>query len=515
MNNEKIIEFYKKLEQDSNVKSNLKKKIQHVRNEDDLRKIIDNEIIPLSRKMGMSFTSDELMNYERHVSQVLNEIELENISGGASNKNLFLGGLVSLMFLGLSHLSTVQAVNLDQVIHTTRNQIESIEYSPDKTNETNPTNKPILSTPKTELMPSTEAIISTKNQQVPDQQQTTDLNQDAEVNPLKRPRLNQLPTDSTDITDSTKVQPELNQSQSTTTEETAITAQPANTVDGVDETYTVTTDTQEEQAGLNRKQVISATKELTDATQTTPDTTTPNPTTSDGTATVFWQNLINQLSNNKKLYCLEALNLCNPFIEKETEVIENVRLYNGYTNSIGIRGKSYTRNYSKDEGMGSANLMKILFPSTAGELNITTTSDSITTLNECEPSPEDIANLMVCLFKYRNNDPETVVRFTLLNKWKEFGEGFVRGKYNILKGSNPPNYDYDGFFKRTLSKNSTFAKQYKGVLIDIKEKLSKITRSYFLEIFTNLNIKKPPLIYRGLFLFFNNFFYFFIKIIST
>ena len=240
MNNEKIIEFYKKLEQDSNVKSNLKKKIQHVKNEDDLRKIIDDVIIPLSRKMGMSFTSDELMDYERHVSQVLNEIELENISGGASNKNLFLGGLTSLMFLGFGHLitgSTAQAVSLDQVIRTTRNQVDSIEYNPDKTSDTNPTNKSILSTPKTELSPSTEVTTSAEKQQVLDTQQTTDPNQDAEVNPAKSPRLNQLPTDSTDITDSTKVQPELNQSQSTTTEEIATTVQPANTIEGVDETH--------------------------------------------------------------------------------------------------------------------------------------------------------------------------------------------------------------------------------------------------------------------------------------
>ena len=478
MNNEKIIEFYKKLEQDSNVKSNLKKKIQHVKNEDDLRKIIDDVIIPLSRKMGMSFTSDELMDYERHVSQVLNEIELENISGGASNKNLFLGGLTSLMFLGFGHLitgSTAQAVSLDQVIRTTRNQVDSIEYNPDKTSDTNPTNKSILSTPKTELSPSTEVTTSAEKQQVLDTQQTTDPNQDAEVNPAKSPRLNQLPTDSTDITDSTKVQPELNQSQSTATEETATTAQPANTIEVVDETHTVTTNAQEEQAGLNKDQILSTTQALTDATQTTSDTiATPNSTLSDGTVTVSSQNSINQLSNNKKLYCLEALNLCNPFIEKETKVIENVRFYNGFTNSIVVNKDSYTRDYLQDEGIGASNLLKLLYPSAAGELNIATASDSITTLDKCKPSPADIANIILCLFKYRNNDPETVARFTLLNKWKDFGEGFVKGKCK-LTDSNPPTYDYDSFLKRTLSGEPTFAKQYKGVLIDIKEKLSKIT----------------------------------------
>ena len=171
---------------------------------------------------------------------------------------------------------------------------------------------------------------------------------------------------------------------------------------------------------------------------------------------------------------MEALNLCNPLIEKVTKIIENVRLYNGFTNSIAVNKDSYTRDYLQDEGIGASNLLKLLYPSAAGELNIATASDSITTLDKCKPSPEDIANIILCLFKYRNNDPETVARFTLLNKWKDFGEGFVKGKCK-LTDSNPPTYDYDSFLKRTLSGEPTFAKQYKGVLIDIKEKLSKIT----------------------------------------
>ena len=442
------------------------------------RSAIENNTLSFNQKERMYFDSNDLMSYKKQAKKILSILKLRSTSTGISNKKLIFSGLALLTFCSLGHLvtgSTVQAVNLDQVIRATRNQVDSIEYSPDQISDTNPINKPILSTPKTKLMPSTEVITSVEKQQVLDTQQTTDPNQDAEVNPAKSPRLNQLPTDSTDITDSTKVQPELNQSQSTTTEEIATTVQPANTIEGVDETHTVTTDAQEEQTGLNKDQILSATRELTDTTQTTPDTTTQNSTLSDGTVTVFWQNLINQLSNNKKLYCLEALNLCNPFIEKVTKVIENVRLYNGYINSIAMKEESSARIYLQDEGIGSPNLMKILFPSTAGELNIATASDSITTLDKCKPSPADIANIILCLFKYRNNDPETVARFTLLNKWKELGEGFVKGKCNILEDSNPSTYDYDHFLKITLAKDPTFAEQYKDALINIKKQLSKIT----------------------------------------
>lgn len=78
MNDVKISEFYKRLEQSGNVDSTLREKIQHIKNEDDLRKIIEDEIIPLSRKMGMDFTSDDLMDYEKQVSRTLSDIELEN-----------------------------------------------------------------------------------------------------------------------------------------------------------------------------------------------------------------------------------------------------------------------------------------------------------------------------------------------------------------------------------------------------------------------------------------------------
>ena len=192
------------------------------------RSTIEINTLSFNQKERMYFDSNDLMSYEKQAKKILSILKLRSTSTGISNKKLIFSGLALLMFCGFGHLvtgSTSQAVNLDQVIRTTRNQVDSIEYSPDQISDS--ANKSALSSSETEIV----NIDSAEEQQALDQKQTT------EVNPAKSPRLNQLPTDSTDITDSTKVQPELNQSQSTTTEEIATTVQPANTIEGVDETH--------------------------------------------------------------------------------------------------------------------------------------------------------------------------------------------------------------------------------------------------------------------------------------
>ena len=373
------------------------------------RSAIENNTLSFNQKAKMYFATNDFMSYEKQAKKILSALKLRSTSTGISNKKLIFSGLALLMFCGFGHLvtgSNAHAVNLDQVIRATRNQVDIIKYSPDKIGDTNPTSK--------------------------------------------------------------KVKPELNQLQPSAAEESTA-AQAVNPLEDIDETHTVTTDTQDEQTGLSRDQILSATRAMTGTAQTAPDTTTPVSALSDVTVTVSSQNPINQLSNNKKLYCLEALNLCNPFIEKEAKIIENVRLYNGYINSIAMKGKPSARIYLQDEGIGSPNLMKILFPSAAGELSAETNSNT-ETLNKCTPSPEDIAKLTVCLYKYRHNDSYTKVISTLLINWGKFGEKFAMKK--CPKNSNGSN-NYNAFFLQTLRNESAFVEQYRDVLEKIKEKLER------------------------------------------
>ena len=91
MDSNKISNFYKKLEQNGNITPTLREKIKNIKNEDELRKIIEDEIVPLAKKMELNFTSDELMDYEKQISKTLSDSELENISGGIDGKYFKLG----------------------------------------------------------------------------------------------------------------------------------------------------------------------------------------------------------------------------------------------------------------------------------------------------------------------------------------------------------------------------------------------------------------------------------------
>ena len=215
------------------------------------RSAIENNTLSFNQKAKMYFATNDFMSYEKQAKKILSALKLRSTSTGISNKKLIFSGLALLMFCGFGHLvtgSNAHAVNLDQVISATRNQVDIIKHSPDKIGDTNPTSK--------------------------------------------------------------KVKPELNQLQPSAAEESTA-AQAVNPLEDIDETHTVTTDTQDEQTGLSRDQILSATRAMTGTTQKEHINRTPVSALSDVTVTVSSQNPINQLSNNKKLYCLEALNLCN------------------------------------------------------------------------------------------------------------------------------------------------------------------------------------------------------------
>ena len=364
MNNVKISEFYKKLAQSGNVDSTLREKIQHIKNEDDLRKIIEDEIIPLSRKMGMDFTSDELIDYEKQVSRTLSDTELENISGGLSNKVLFLGGLASLMFLGLGHIMTgsnVHAVNADQATLLADRLLKSSEYDPNEESKVSLRGKRALNTQAKSV-----GTTSVEEKLKLDQQQPTTL--EAEENPAKKPRLNQTPTDSADVVTNPDGQAVPDQLQPTTTEgtETRTVSQPTNPIDGVGEAHDVGKDDHEVQSGISVDQVLAVTPGVTGTTQTVEVVAEP----SDGIDSVSLQELINE----QKLYCIEALNPCYPFIYNTTKTIDNLRLFNGHIESINMIQEypddPIMRKYTSDKGKGSANVMNFLFPSPSGDLNL-------------------------------------------------------------------------------------------------------------------------------------------------
>ncbi len=390
MNSIKISEFYKKLEQSGNVDSTLREKIQRIKNEDDLRKIIEDEIIPLSRKMGMDFTSDELMDYEKRVSRTLSDTELENISGGLSNKGLFLGGLVSLMFLGLGSINA-KAINAKQATCLSERMLISSEYGPNEESKVSSLGKRAL-----KAQAKSAGTTSVKEKLTPDRQPTT---LETEGNPAKRPGLNQAPTDSTEVVANPEGQTVLNQLQPTSTEgtETNTISQSTNPIDGVGGARDVGTDDHEVRPGISVDQVLAVTPGVTDTTQTVEAVAEP----SDGIYSVSLQKLINE----QKLYCIEALNLCYPFIYNTIKLTANLRSDNGYIESINMVQANpddpIKRKYTNDSGKGSANVMNFLFPSPSGDLNVAAGSEKVDNLDKLSPTPERLARILSVLYNYR------------------------------------------------------------------------------------------------------------------
>ena len=378
MNDKKISDFYKKLEQNGSVNSTLKEKIQHIKNECDLRKIIEHEIIPLGRKMGMNFTLDELMDYEKQVNQMLSDMELEDISGGTLNENLFLGGIASLMFLGFGHTMTgskVHAVNLGQAIHFAKEQL-TMEFNPEEKSAAKLTKKSRLNKISMEAVDRIDAATKIEEQQASDQSQVTVLAKNTEVSAVKGSEIAQQKPTSEEGVEISEAADLLNPD-----EKTDETRGPLN-----------------EQLGLSKEQILAATSGIT---QTTSETKTAKPLNKMDLETSQIE------SNDGKFYCLEALNLCDPFIYNVTRVTNNLRIYNGFTESIVFNQDTQnpdnfgTRKYTADEGRGSVYLMNFLFPSPSGELNTTSGSDSVKCLEKLNPTPEKIAQILSALYNYR------------------------------------------------------------------------------------------------------------------
>ena len=378
MNDKKISDFYKKLEQNGSVNSTLKEKIQHIKNECDLRKIIEDEIIPLGRKMGMNFTLDELMDYEKQVNQMLSDMELEDISGGTLNKNLFLGGIASLMFLGFGNTMTgskVHAVNLGQAIHFAKEQL-TMGFNPEEKSAAKSTKKSRLNKISMEAVDRIDAATKIEEQQASDQSQVTVLAKNTEVSAVKGSEIAQQKPTSEEGVEISEAADLLNPD-----EKTGETRGPLN-----------------EQLGLSKEQILAATSGIT---QTTSETKTAKPLNKMDLETSQIE------SNDGKFYCLEALNLCDPFIYNVTRVTNNLRIYNGFTESIVFNPDPQnpdnfgTRKYTADEGRGSVYLMNFLFPSPSGELNTTSGSGSVECLEKLNPTPEKIAQILSALYNYR------------------------------------------------------------------------------------------------------------------
>ncbi len=120
-NNKKkeIAEFYTQILSDSKLKEKIVKKANRIATEEDLRKLVREEIMPLMKKFKVNFSEEELLSYEEETLKELSEEALKGISGGVSFKSALLtGGLLSMaLFGGIGLNANVNAAPPPKMMH--------------------------------------------------------------------------------------------------------------------------------------------------------------------------------------------------------------------------------------------------------------------------------------------------------------------------------------------------------------------------------------------------------------
>ena len=101
-NKREIAKFYEQVFSDTKLKEKLEEKAKAIVNEEDLKKLIQQEIVPLMKKYNVNFSEEELLSYEEETLKELSEEALESVSGGRgfAIKPLLGLGILSLSMFG-------------------------------------------------------------------------------------------------------------------------------------------------------------------------------------------------------------------------------------------------------------------------------------------------------------------------------------------------------------------------------------------------------------------------------
>ncbi len=126
-----ISKFYEQIFSDTKLKEKIVEKAKAIVNEEDLKRLIQQEIMPLMKKFKVNFSEEELLKYEEETLKKLSEEDLFNVSGGVSVKSALLaGGLLSVGLLSGAQLSpTTYAMQVENVSASEQDQSGTVGNS--------------------------------------------------------------------------------------------------------------------------------------------------------------------------------------------------------------------------------------------------------------------------------------------------------------------------------------------------------------------------------------------------
>ena len=159
-------------------------------------------------------------------------------------------------------------------------------------------------------------------------------------------------------------------------------------------------------------------------------------------------------------YVLKALNLLDPYALKMTGVTQDVRFFDGNTTSLKARGDVQEgsipqRKYNEDQGEGSPNYMRTLFPSSAGDLSTAGGYDKFARFSaDCNPSPELVARAAAYFSEFRNSTNKDKMNNDLNQCEKnlsELGEKLFNRFYGMLEDYNRAYEEYNKVEEKSMS----------------------------------------------------------------
>ncbi len=142
MSRENVKKFYDLVENDASLKKELEgldEKIKVSQTDlNNLRGLVEKEIIPVAKKRGLDFTAEELLTYANDKYMKLTEEDLMDISGGISAKNSAIG-LSAVLLLSLGSTAAINLLtpnnNLNQSISSSKPKDTSEEKNDDVDNK--------------------------------------------------------------------------------------------------------------------------------------------------------------------------------------------------------------------------------------------------------------------------------------------------------------------------------------------------------------------------------------------
>ena len=403
MNNE-VKKFYKYLSRNTLLQKKLQEGLKNIHTEQDFKNFIKLEIIPLAKELNYKFTQEDLINYEKESLQHLTNEDLLNIAGGISPKSIILsGGLFSLALLGSGALSGTAAhatVPTNVVKKSFDNHLKNSEFS---------SNSPEVII-KQQIAPLQDQQSLTENIAEPSQNQESASTE----NPTNFSH-NQEPTPAGHSIDS------LQNQELMFTEHTANflhSQEDTSTEHPIDSFYNQEPTPTGHPTDFSQNQESTSTEQYTNNLQSQQNVTEQmSKKAIMESSKVFANNYIQKAETNNQIdmtYIANALNLLDPYIYNLTKTTEFFRFFDGNKQQITL-GKQLgdeipSWEFSKDEGEGSPNFMRCLFPSSSGELNSEGGNPQLPSFSrDCKPSPEMIANIAGYIYNYVRREDKQIV----------------------------------------------------------------------------------------------------------